>query len=133
MSPRNSTTITVIDKEVIIARRENSSIWQCRYRFDNKWQRTSTGERDIELAKEKAKELFYRAKARKDAHYAPITRKFKDVANLVLKQLRDDFKDGKNIQKYKDYTQPIERFFIPVLSKYNIDSDLPPKAGPNLG
>ena len=122
MSPRNNTTITVIDNEVIIAKRERSSIWQCRYRVEKKWQRTSTGERDVELAKEKAKELFYRARARKDAEYTPITRKFKDVANLVLKQLRDDFKAGKNIQKYKDYTNVIERFFLPVLSRYNIDS-----------
>ena len=122
MSQRNATTLTVIDKEVIIARREHSSIWQCRYYIDKKWQRTTTGERDIGLAKEKAKELFYKAKARKDLDYAPITRKFKDIANIVLNELRKDFNNGKNIQKYKDYTQVIERFFLPVLSKYNIDS-----------
>ena len=122
MSPRNPTTITVIDKEVIIARREHSSIWQCRFRIDKKWQRTTTGERDIELAKEKAKEIFYGAKARKGADYSPITRKFKDIANIVLKELRKDFLDNKNVQKYKDYTNVIERFFMPVLNKYNVDS-----------
>ena len=122
MSQRKATTLTVIDREVIIARRENSSNWQCRYRIDKKWQRTSTGERNLAVAKEKAKALFYRAMARKDLDYAPITRKFKDIANIVLKDLYKDYVNGKNVQKYKDYTQVIERFFIPVLSKYNVDS-----------
>jgi integrase len=119
---RNETTYTVIDREVLIAQRNDSSIWQCRFLIDKKWQRTSTGERDFDKAKEKAKELFYKAQARKDADYAPITRKFKDVAKVVLKQLHKDFVTGKNKTTYKDYTQVIERYLIPILGKYNVDS-----------
>ena len=102
---RNATTYTVIDKEVLIAQRDDSTIWQCRFRIDKKWQRTSTGERDFDKAKEKAKELFYKAQARKDADYAPITRKFKDVANVVLKQLHKDFVTGKNKTTYNGQKQ----------------------------
>jgi len=121
VTKRNSTTFTVIDNEVLIAQRSNSTIWQCAYKIDNKWQRTSTGERDIALAKEKAKQLFYTAKARKDTDYTPITRKFKDIAKVVLKQLHKDFVAGKNTNIYKDYTQVIERYLIPILGKYNVD------------
>ena len=119
---RKASTYTEIDKEVLIAQRDDSTIWQCRFRIDKKWQRTSTGERDFDKAKEKAKELFYKAQARKDADYAPITRKFKDVAKVVLKQLHKDFVTGKNKTTYKDYTQVIERYLIPILGKYNVDS-----------
>lgn len=122
MTQRKSNTYTVIDREVIITMRERSSIWQCVYKVGKVWQRTSTGERDINLAKEKAKQIFYKAQARVDVEYTPVTRKFKDVANVVLKQLHKDFIAGKNIAIYKDYTQVIERYLIPILGKYNVDS-----------
>jgi hypothetical protein len=122
MTQRKSNTYTVIDREVIITMRERSSIWQCVYKVGKVWQRTSTGERDMNLAKEKAKQIFYKAQARVDVEYTPVTRKFKDVANVVLKQLHKDFIAGKNIAIYKDYTQVIERYLIPILGKYNVDS-----------
>jgi len=122
MAERKSNTHTVIDREVIITMRERSSIWQCVYKVGNKWQRTSTSERDINLAKEKAKQIFYKAQARVDVEYTPVTRKFKDVANVVLKQLHKDYVAGKNVAIYKDYTQVIERYLIPILGKYNVDN-----------
>ncbi len=122
MTQRNSTTHTVIDKEVIIRLRDDSDIWQCAYKVGGKWQRTSTGERDINLAKEKAKQLFYKTQARVAIDYTPVTRKFRDVANVVLKQLHKDFVAKKNIAIYKDYTQVIENYLLPILGKYNVDS-----------
>lgn len=122
MTQRKSNTHTVIDKEVIITMRERSSIWQCAYKVGKKWQRTTTGERDIDLAKEKAKQIFYKAQARVDIDYTPVTRKFRDVANVVLKELHKDFVAGKNIGIYKDYTKVIENYLIPILGKYNVDS-----------
>lgn len=122
MTLRKSTTHTVIDNEVIVAMRSRSSKWQCIYKVDNKWQRTTTGERELNLAKEKAKQIFYKSQARTEIDYTPVTRKFRDVANVVLKQLHKDFVAGKNISIYKDYTQVIERYLIPILGKYNVDS-----------
>ena len=122
MVQRKSTTHTVIDKEVIITLRADSSVWQCAYKVASKWQRSSTGEREESLAKEKAKELFYKAQSRTEVDYTAVTRKFKDVANVVLKQLHKDYVAKKNIAIYKDYTQVIERYLIPILGKYNVDS-----------
>jgi len=119
---RKETTHTVIDREVVITTRKKSSIWQCVYKIGNKWQRTSTGERDVELAKEKAKQIFYKSQARVDIEYTAVTRKFRDVANIVLKELHKDFVAGKNLAIYKDYTQVIENYLLPILGKYNIDS-----------
>lgn len=118
---RKDNTHTVIDREVVITTRKNSSIWQCVYKVKNKWQRTSTGERDIELAKEKAKQIYYQSKARVEIDYTPVTRKFKDVANIVLKELHKDFVAGRNVQTYKDYKQVIDNYLIPFLGKYNVD------------
>ena len=41
--------------------REHSGIWQCRYKVDGKWQRTSTKQYDIGKAKVKAKDLMVEA------------------------------------------------------------------------
>lgn len=119
---RKETTHTVIDREVVITTRKNSSIWQCVYKVGNKWQRTSTGERDVELAKEKAKQIFYKSQARVDIEYTAVTRKFRDVANIVLKELHKDFVAGRNTTIYRDYKQVIETYLIPILGNYNIDS-----------
>ena len=54
MTEKKSTTHVLIAKQLLIAQRERSSIWQCRYSIDGRWQRTSTGERDLEKAKLKA-------------------------------------------------------------------------------
>ena len=90
MSPRKSTTHIITQGELLVAVRERSSIWQCRYCVDGIWQRTSTGERDLRLAKAKAKELYLEAQWRKKSNVAPITRYFRDVASLVAKKLQND-------------------------------------------
>ena len=80
MTEKKSTTHVLIARQLLIAQREHSSIWQCRYSIDGRWQRTSTGERDLEKAKLKAHELLMEGNVRKRMNVAPITRCFKDVA-----------------------------------------------------
>jgi hypothetical protein len=46
MTEKKSTTHVLIARQLLIAQREHSSIWQCRYSIDGRWQRTSTGERE---------------------------------------------------------------------------------------
>ena len=122
MSPRKSTTHIITQGELLVALRERSSIWQCRYCVDGMWQRTSTGERDLRLAKAKAKELYLEAQWRKKSNVAPITRYFKDVARLVAKKLQNDIDGGHGKATYKDYLIAIEKYLIPSLGKYKVDS-----------
>jgi S1-C subfamily serine protease len=51
MSDKNSTTHTLIERQLNVYLRERSSIWQCSFQVDGKWQRTSTGVKDLALAK----------------------------------------------------------------------------------
>ena len=122
MSPRKETTHSIIESELLIALRERSSVWQCRYRIDGVWQRTTTGERDIKRAKETAKKLYLEAQIRKENNYTPITRKFRDVAISVVKRLQKDIDAGQGKATYKDYIIAIERYLIPILGKYKVDS-----------
>lgn len=122
MSAKKSTTHTLIEGELTVALRERSSIWQCRYCVDGVWQRTTTGERDLKLAKAKAKELYLEAQFRKKNNIAPITRFFKDVAKVVVKKLKEELASGNGKATYKDYISAIENYLIPILGKYKVDS-----------
>ena len=122
MSAKKSTTHIITQGELLVALRERSSIWQCRYCVDGIWQRTSTGERDLRLAKAKAKELYLEAQWRKKSNVAPITRYFRDVARLVAKKLQNDVNSGNGKATYKDYLVAIEKYLIPSLGKYKVDS-----------
>ena len=51
MSDKNTTTDTLIESQLNVYLRERSSIWQCSFQVDGKWQRTSIGEKDLALAK----------------------------------------------------------------------------------
>lgn len=46
---------------------------------------------------------------------APITRKFKDIANAVVRKLKDEIKTGKAKSIFKDYIPAIDTYLIPVL------------------
>jgi hypothetical protein len=51
MSLQKPTTHTLINRKLIVYQRERSAIWQCRFNVDGRWQRTSTGTRDLADAK----------------------------------------------------------------------------------
>lgn len=122
MTAKKATTHVIIDKELLVSLRERSSVWQCRFCIDNVWQRVSTGERDLKLAKNKAKELYIEAQVRKKNNITPITRYFKDVAKVVLAKLKKDYDNGNGKEIYKAYINATEKYLIPILGKYKMDS-----------
>ena len=54
-----NTTHVLMSNEPVLYLREQSSIWQCRYKVDGVWQRATTKLRD--LSKAKARELMMEA------------------------------------------------------------------------
>jgi len=120
MAQQLDTTHVLLENELIIYRREHSGIWQCRYKVDGKWQRTSTKQYDISKAKVKAKDLMVEAEIRKRNNIPVLTRRFGDIAKLVVKKMREDVAVGANtkgIKAYKDYIPVIEKYLIPILGK----------------
>ena len=120
MAPQLDTTHVLLENELILYRREHSNIWQCRYKVDGKWQRTSTKQYDISKAKVKAKDLMVEAEIRKRNNIPVVTRRFGDIAKLVVKKMREDVAVGANtkgIKAYKDYIPVIEKYLIPILGK----------------
>ena len=88
MPEKIASTHTLMERTLVVYRRERSSIWQCRLKVDGKWQRASTKETNLQKAKERAKELMITAEIRKKENLPVITRKFRHCAALAIEQMR---------------------------------------------
>jgi integrase len=122
MTARKDTTHVLIERELLLAQRPRSSVWQCRYCIDGMWQHVTTGERDLKLAKKRAHEILVEAKLRKKMQVAPITRRFRDVAKHTLKRMAKEIASGNGKASYRDYTLAINNYLIPILGSYHVDN-----------
>lgn len=125
MSAKKETTHIISEGELVLYRRERSSIWQCRYKVGGVWQRASTKERKLKDAKDVAKELKITAEIRKRDNLPVITRKFRDVAKLAVQRMEQKIANGEGKVSYKDYIRIITEYLIPILGNRlitNIDS-----------
>ena len=122
MPEPKETTYTLIERALIVYRRERSGIWQCRYKVDGVWQRASTKESDLKRAKARAHELRMEAEIRKRSNLPVITRKFRDVARLAVERLEHEIAVGKGKRSYTDYIRVINDYLIPILGKRSITS-----------
>ena len=120
MAEKNETTHTLLERELIVYRRERSNIWQCRFKVDGIWQRASTKERDLKKAKTKANELRIEAEIRKRSNLPVITRKFRDVAKLAVERMEHEIRSGNGKVSYADYIRVIEEYLITALGKRSI-------------
>jgi integrase len=122
MSEKNTTTHILIDRQLTIYKRERSAVWQCRFKCDGRWQRCSTNERTLKEAKVSAHNILVEANVKKKLNVAPITRKFRDVARIVIKKLKEDIANKTAKPIYKDYITAIEKYLMPVLGNYSVNN-----------
>lgn len=117
MPKQIKSTHTLLDRKLVLYRRENSGSWQCRYKVDGKWQRTTTKETEIKKAGAVAQELLIAAEIRKRDNLPVITRRFKDIAKLAIKRMEDELAAHNGKAIYSDYIAAITNYFIPILGK----------------
>ena len=61
MAEKNDTTHVLVPHTLLVFVRPRSTVWQCRYQVDGKWQRESTNERNLDNAKRVAHDLLIEA------------------------------------------------------------------------
>ena len=65
------------DGAVVLYRRSRSSIWQVRYRLENRhWQRCTTGHRELHYARQVATTMYDRARFKEELGIPQTTRRF---------------------------------------------------------
>ena len=122
MSEKKTTTHALIPRQLVVFLRPRSAVWQCRFQIDGKWQRNSTNERNLADASKRAHELLIEANVRKRMNIAPITRYFRDMANLAVRKMDEDTAIGKGKVSFKEYKVTIEKYLIPFFGSYRVDS-----------
>ncbi len=126
MSTKKETTHQLIHRNLTLYQREHSAVWQCRYKIDNRWIRSTTKETKFDLAVIKAKELLVEVEIRKRSGIPVVTKRFKDIAMLAIDRMERDMRGGLGKVIYKDYIRIIKDHFIPSLGQRlitNIDYD----------
>ena len=122
MSEKKTTTHALIPRQLVVFLRPRSTVWQCRFQIDGKWQRNSTNERNLADASKRAHEILIEANVRKKMNAAPITRYFRDIAHLAVRKMDDDTAQGKGKVSFKEYKVTIDNYLIPFFGKYRVDS-----------
>lgn len=120
MPTQSPQTHVLLERQLVIYRRARSGIWQCRYKVAGVWQRTTTKETNLKLAKEAAKKLLIAAEIRKANNLPVVSRKFRDIAKLAIQRMQTELagKGGKDI--YNDYIRVTQDYLIPALGKRSI-------------
>jgi integrase len=121
MTEKKDTTHILVPNTLVVFVRPRSTVWQCRYQVDGKWQRESTKERNLDDAKRVAHDLLIEANVRKKLNAAPITRLFKDIAKQAIIRMEKLIADGDGKSMYKEYISIITNYHVKFFGKYKID------------
>lgn len=115
-------THLILDGEVRVYRRERSKRWQTAFNIDGHVVRVSTGKRNLEEAKEYARETFLEYKFRHKNNLPVVSKKFSDVARLAIADMRKQLDAGLGKRVYEDYIVCIERYLIPFFGAQYVTS-----------
>ena len=122
MPSQITTTHVILPRRLIVYRRNQSGTWQCRYKCDGQWQRTTTKQTDLNKAKDAAHKLLVGAEVRKEQNRPVVTRRFRDVGNLAIERMEQEIKSGKGKVSFRDYVRVIREYLIPILGRRLITS-----------
>lgn len=120
-----STTHVLVPHQLVLYKRERSSVWQCRFNVNGRWQRTTTGERDELVARKRAHNILIEANVKLRLNVAPITRSFKNMALAAMRRMRQELEQGIGKIIYNDYIAIFEKYLIPFFGKHNVNNITP--------
>lgn len=110
------------DGEVILYQRPESSRWQARYKLpDNKWHRITTKRSNLEEASRIATDAYDRARFRHQDGVNAVSRRFRDVADMTIRQMDAETQNGTGKVIYKDYKHIIQAYLTPFFGRKQID------------
>jgi hypothetical protein len=116
-----STETVTVHKKLKLDKRANSSNWYARLTLDDgKRVVLSTKTDDIDLAIERAWEMYHETRARIKNHLPAQTRKFKHVAEYAILRMQKELNEGGGKQAYKDYISALRRWLIPYFGSVDV-------------
>jgi hypothetical protein len=124
MREHSAQTIVVKENAIRLVRRADSARWQVHYKVDKlgKWMRSATGTEDLAKAREIAEEKWYEARILANKGAFVVSKKFRAVAEIVLRELHLKIENDKTRRgSNNDYISAINNYLIPFYGNYNVD------------
>jgi integrase len=120
-------TVVVRPEQIRLVRREHSKKWQVHYKIDGlkTWFRKSVQTTDVDKAVQLAERLWMKATFEHEEGRPVISKKFKPVAEVVLRRLEEEIKAGTAKPIAKDYVSAINLYLTPYYGNFNVDSIKP--------
>ncbi len=105
------------DGEVVLYKRNSTPIYQCRYKLaGGGWVRLSTHKACLENAVSVACDLYDEARYRQRLGLAHVAQNFAHIAEVTLKELRQQIDLSKGKTAYHSYVSCVEKYFLPYFA-----------------
>jgi integrase len=115
--------VQVLPKQVVLYRRERSTVWQCRYKLDDKkWRRATTGEHELTAATKAALRIYYEGEVKRQNKLPIDTKRFDSIANAVVERMQTELADGQGKSVYHSYIYAINKYLKPFFGKHDVAS-----------
>jgi len=125
---RTENLVYLRDGDVVLYKRERSSVWQMRYKlYDKAWRRVSTKHRNLDYAVKVASDIYDEARFRERLGISHSTKKFGVIAKVCLQDLENEIAAGIKPLTNRDYIRAINKYLNPFFQNYlleNIDVEV---------
>jgi integrase len=113
MPAKRDDTHQLIERELIVFKRDTTAAWYCRYKIDEKWFTATTKEMDLRKAKKAAHQILLKAQILKEQNLPILSKRFRDVANIVIRAMEERIAAGHTVSSYKQYKRIANDYLIP--------------------
>lgn len=115
-------TVLIMDGAVKLYRRERSRKWQAAFQIDGHYIRISTGESDLDEAKQTAFDRFLEYKFRQKNGVPVVSKRFSDVAKLCISEMNKQLQSGAGKKVYRDYVTVLQKYLNPFFGNMHVTS-----------
>ncbi len=120
MPAKRDDTHQLIDRELVVFKRDVTAAWYCRYKIDEKWFTATTKEEDLKKAKKAAHNIYLKAQLRKEENLPIVSKRFRDVANIVIRAMEDRIAAGHTVASYKQYKRIADDYLVPFFGSMHV-------------
>lgn len=122
LTPTNPDIIYLRDGELVIYKRPNITVYQCRFKLAyGNWHRVSTRKLSLEHAIPVACDLYDEARYRQRLGLAHTAQSFTQIAHARVSSLRAALDSGRGRVVYKDYINCFEKYLIPYFGDKQLE------------
>ena len=122
MAKLSENTVVISDGDIKLYKRRNSSVWQAKFKIDNRWVRVSTERRKLDEAKLRAKRQIIEYEVMREKQIPVVTKTFGSVAKLAIAEMQEELKRGGGTKSLNDYVIVANKYLIPYFGKRSITS-----------